>query len=411
MSKKATSPRNATPAKVARMAMARAIETTAEGKAPHAVRLWRAGPNNTDKGLLNFTPESAKLVMQSFEARGNPLVFDYEHESLLPLEQRGGSPMKGIASAPHAQLEVRPNEDGEPELWATSIEWTPEARRQIETGERRQISPVSNFDTETREVVEIVNVALCREGATHFGTLLASVAKGTNMDELIQAICDAAAAMDWEKVEALCAQAEAMPEGGAAAAKMGRAMAKMAADNEEKKEPAAPPPMAASRVLRPASGNAEMLALSRELAESKAESAKALKEAKVGRVEGLIAANRDCFDAADERVHLRRADPDATREHIESVKRKTATGTLAAGRAAESGAKPPKDAPDANDPTFGLRADQIETVDRMNVGKPRMVSDGKGGMMPNPKILTLEAFARSQAQQKSRETTRSGTVS
>lgn len=401
--------------KSSRLATARAIETSAVGSAPHSVRLWRAGANNTDKGSLNFTPDSAKAVMAAFEGRGNPLVFDYEHESLLPLEQRGGSPMKGIASAPHAQLEVRDDAQGKPELWAVGIEWTPEAKRQIESGERRQISPVSNFDTETREVLEIVNVALCREGATHFGTLLASVAKGTSamgLDDLIQAICDAAAAMDWEKVEALCAQAEALPEGGGAAtAKMGRAMAKMAVDGEKKDDVAPPPPMAATRtVTRSMLTNTEIVALSRELEVSKRESATALKEARVGRVEGLIATNRDLFDAADERVHLRRADPDVTREHIDSLKRKVATGQIAASRGTGvEAARPPKDQ-GKEDPTFGLRQDQIEMVDRMNAGKPRLVSDGKGGMKSNPQLLTLEAFSRSQARQASNKATRSGTV-
>lgn len=317
----------------ARLSSARAIEASADGKAPHAVRLWRAGLNRTDKGDVYFTPRSGQLVMEAYNRRGNPLVFDYEHESLLPLEQRGGSPMKGIASAPAAVLAVRPSQEvpGGVECWGEGVEWTAEATRQILAGERRQISPVADFDTETREVTEIINVALCREGATHFGTILASVAKGTNMDDLVQAICDAAAAMDWEKVESLAQQAESMGPEGAMAAKMGRAMASAGGP-----PPPPPPPEKKPEAMTSA------LAATRLVADE------ALREARMGRVEGMIAANRDCFDPADERAHMRRADPSATTEHIASLRRKMEKGTIAATRIAE--ARENKDVkPGAND--------------------------------------------------------------
>ena len=362
-------------------AFARAIDTSADGKAPHAVRLWRAGWNETDKGPLNFTPRSAKLVMAAFARRGNPLVFDYEHESTVPLEQRGGCPMKGVASADRAGLEIREDDDGEPELWATGIGWTDEARRQIEARERTQISPISRYDLDTKEITAIENVALCREGATHQGTLLASAGKGTSMglEEIIQKIAEAMMAGDFETAENLVQQAEAMDGGGdSMAVKMAKAcMAapKLAAPppppgpgvGEEKPKPAASSMvsarLAASREGVDAYARALVGEMEARTTAAERRAANAEKEAKVGRVEGLIAASRDCFDAIDEREHLAAADPERTRKHIASVTRKRAEGTLAASRPGPTvtEAKPPKPAnkPGGEDETFGLNAMEI----------------------------------------------------
>jgi len=333
---------------VTSIGFARSCEAFAAGEAPHSIRLWRAGWNVTDKGNVNFTPRSAQLVMADYARRGNPLVFDYEHESLLPLEKRGGSPMKGVASATSAEPFCPLDANGQPELWTRNVEWTPEAKRQIgPAGERRQISPVCDFDTETGEVLNLKNVALCREGATHAGTLLASVAKGTStMDELIQAICDAAAAQDFEKVEALCAQAEGA--GSPGIAKMGRAMAKPAAPPVASPPPAAAPPVA---MAKPAP---EAIAASRDELEA------VRREGRTYRVQSLIAASRGCFDAADEREHIALADPGATERHIASVTRKMGVGTLAATRATTD-ARPPKDDKDA-DPTCGLSVVEIQVA-------------------------------------------------
>ncbi len=307
--------------------------------------------------------------MKAYEKRGCPLVFDYEHETQLPLELRGGAPMKGIASAPQAVLEVREDAEGNPELWASSIAWTAEAKRQIESGERRQISPVCEVDKKTREVKEIINVALCIEGATHNGSLLASAGKGISvMDELIQKICEAAAAQDWPAATALIKQAA-----GEAGAEV----------------PASAPVAAATPVYTPA---ALPMAASRGIqqmpeayARGMADLARATKESKVATVEMLIATSRDCFDAVDEKEHLASADPAATRKHIASVRRKVETGVVAASRA---GARE-TDAKEANatkvDETHGLDVTEIMAAAKMNVpledfatAKKRNATAGKG---------------------------------
>lgn len=379
-----------------RAMLSRSVETSADGKAPHAVRLWRAGWNETDKGPLNFTPKSAETVMARHKARGNPLVFDYEHESTLPLEKRGGAPMKGVASAPSAALEVRPDAEGHPELWAVDVRWTPEAQRQIETGERRQISPISNYDLDTKEITEIVNVALCREGATHHGTILASAERGTTgMDEIIQKIVEALQDGDYETAESLVQQCEAMGEGDedmARYAKTARAMcsagkamaAKFAAPPPPPKGDAAPDSTKPGASARMAASREASGAYSRQFADMEARTRAAEqrafgaeREAKVGRVEGMIAANRDMFDAIDEREHLRSADPDATRRHIASITRKRNEGTLEASRPKPGGGevKPPKDG--NKDDSFGLSAAEIEIAGREGISL-KDFADAKG---------------------------------
>jgi len=359
-----------------RYACARAIMTTAEGKAPHAVRLWRAGWNVTDKGRVKFTPRSAKLVMKSFEDRGNPVVFDYEHESLLPLEQRGGAPMRGIASAPSSTLEVRPDETGKPELWAVDIGWTPEARRQIETGERRQISPVSDFDRETREIIAIVNVALCREGATHHGTILATASKGTGtMEEIIQKIVEALQGGDFEAAAALVQQAEGM-DGGAdnAMVKMARgacaAYAAKPGDTEDlapKDPPAsAARPMAASRDLGKYSGDTAFTRAMEQLSSATKRAEDAAKRSDRAAVTSLIAASRECFDPADEQEHLKASDPAATERHIKSMRRKLTVGTIAAARTVTERKEPPPKK-EADDGSFGLSAFEIEAAAKAGI--------------------------------------------
>lgn len=360
------------PKKKRRIQFARSVEASAEGEAPNAARLWKAGWNRTDKGDLNFTPRSAKLVLQAYQDRNNGLAWYYEHEDRIPLEKRGGAPMKGVCAAPSSALTVRDSDEG-PECWAESIAWTDEAKRQIQSGERRQLSPIASFDSETREIVEILNVSLCAEGATLSGTILASAGKGmTSMDEMIQALLDALNAGDFEAAENIVQQMEAQ-EGGGAMAKMARGMmAKMG-----KEEPAPAP--AATPTPAPEDTAKKQLAASREYAaqfqsdafsrgmaqlEAATNAANAAAaQSRRATVHTMIAASRSCFDAIDEREHLTAADPMATEKHIASMTRKAkaaGTTTVALSKSPTE-ARPPKDAPTI-DETHGLSVIEIQTA-------------------------------------------------
>lgn len=386
--------------------LARAVEMASDGSAPVAARLWKAGWNTTDKGDLNFTPRSAQLVMQAWRARGNPLAWYYEHEDRLPLNERGGAPMKGVCSAPSSMLAIRDGEGG-PECWAEQIAWTDEAKRQITAGERRQLSPVAAFDADTREIIEIVNVSLCAEGATHHGTLLASRArahgKGRNVDEIIDQITEALESGDFETAENLVQQAEAMAGEDEGMARMAR-MAKVMVKGAKAKAPPPPPP-----APKPADGDVatKRLAAARyeedfarataaanaQLTAATEEAKRAARDSRRATVVVLIEANRGLFDVVDEREHIAAADPAATKRHIDSLKRKGGAEVIAASRAtieASKGngggsAKPPKDDPEKKDdePTDAERT----AIEAFNRGKK------------DEQKITLADFRASKARQ------------
>lgn len=355
---------------------ARAIEASVDGEAPEAARLWRAGWNKTDKGDLNFTPRSAKLVMKAFADRANPLVWYYEHEDRIPLEERGGAPMKGVCSAPSSVLTIRQDESGQPELWAEQIAWTDEAKRQIRTGERRQLSPIAAFDSDTREIVEILNVSLCAEGATHHGTLLASAGRDSGMDDLLAALMSAIENKDWEACETLVQQLEAMDNGEAAvAAKMGRAAMKAGKDADP------PPPPPAASTTKIAAGRApsasvpayDVAAFNRAMGEMQAATRQAQDAAKrsdKATVVTLIAANRDLFDTVDEREHVAAANPEATTRHINSMRRKATAGILVASKTTDTKTvDPPPDGTNKK-PEDELTLPERLSMDQFNRGKP-----------------------------------------
>lgn len=355
-----------------RVAFARFIDASVSGEAPTAARLWRAGWNATDKGDLNFTPESLRLVLADQESRGNPLAWYYEHEDTIPLAERGGTPMRGVCSAPSSMLTGRGPATA-PELWAEQIAWTDEAKRQISAGERRQLSPIAAYDEETREIVAIRNVSLCAEGATWHGTLLASrSAKGTgSMDDLIQQLIDACNNGDFETAEAIVAQMEAT-DGGGTYAKMARGlMAKMAkAGPPPPPPPPAAPPVAAKQMAALTRGEAppgvNFEAFNRKIEALDAATARAdaaAKRSDRATVTALLSRAIETglpIDLVDEREQVTACDPTGTERFIASLKRKAKVGVLVASKEIVE-VKPPKPGAEAKDPakpvpveTFGL---------------------------------------------------------
>jgi hypothetical protein len=354
------------------LCLARSVDASVDGSAPSAARIWKAGWNATDKGELNFTPRSAETLMRDWQARGNPLACYYEHEDRLPLDKRGGAPMRGVCAAPSAELAIRQGEGG-PECWAENIAWTAEAKRQIETGERRQISPIAVYDNSTREILGILNISLCAEGATHHGTLLASAGRIDGMDELKQQLMDALDAGDFETAENIVQAMEAQGSGSMDA--------RMARYSLDKSKPAAPPPAPAPAAAPPPADGApavKKLAASRDLAtmdlarahdEMRAATADARRAAQQSRratVHSIIATSRDCFDAVDEREHLTAADPDATMRFVASLKRKTEAFGRGDGAAGRGDARPPKDETKI-DGSHGLDAIEIASATQMKV--------------------------------------------
>jgi len=153
------------------------------------VRLWRAGANPWDGGVINLTPEAAQRVMAEYTRRGNPLSMDIEHAITLA-ERKAAAQGKEhvedppIQSAGYCALELVETPDG-PEIWFLP-RWSDCgrdapvpgevccAKHQIESGQRDQVSPDWDADASTGEPIRINRISLVLDGATHGIGLLAA---------------------------------------------------------------------------------------------------------------------------------------------------------------------------------------------------------------------------------------------
>jgi phage I-like protein len=143
---------------------------------PREFRIFRAGVNPTDKGLIVFNDAAAARVMSIYGERGNRVVIDLEHDSVNP-EARARRNDAADAMG-RCDFELRPG----PELWAVNTDWTPEGVDRLCTRKSQDsISPVVFFDKETREITEIFNLALVSQPAMHSAPTLVA---GRNSGDL-----------------------------------------------------------------------------------------------------------------------------------------------------------------------------------------------------------------------------------
>jgi phage I-like protein len=123
---------------------------------PTTFRLFKAGENETTKGVFLFDDAAAKLVMEKAAAHGVDHMVDLEHLSLDP---------ECVNYDPDARawlnLEVRNGE-----LWAVNVSWTEDGASRLTKKKQRYISPAFTTDDDNR-VTEIVNIALTAMPATH----------------------------------------------------------------------------------------------------------------------------------------------------------------------------------------------------------------------------------------------------
>lgn len=111
-------------------------------------------PNDAPCWLTN-ADIAAKLIAD-VAARANPLVVDYEHQTLLAAENGQPAPAAGWFKALRW-------EDGVG-LFAT-VEWTERAIAHIEAGEYKFISPVIAYDKATGAIKKLINAALTNNPA------------------------------------------------------------------------------------------------------------------------------------------------------------------------------------------------------------------------------------------------------
>lgn len=129
--------------------------------------------------------EIAAQLIADIAALANPVVIDYEHQTILSAENGQKAPAAGWFTADG--MEWREGEG----LFA-KVEWTEAARLHIEAKEYRFISPVILFDKKTGAVKKILNAALTNNAAIDgmeevSARLTASLTQETSsMDELLE---------------------------------------------------------------------------------------------------------------------------------------------------------------------------------------------------------------------------------
>lgn len=98
----------------------------------------------------------AASIIADFEARQNDTVIDYEHQTMLTVENGQPAPAAGWFS----KLEWR--DDG---LYAIDVRWTERATGLIEGEEYKYISPVFAYDKKTGAIKTLLNAALTNNPA------------------------------------------------------------------------------------------------------------------------------------------------------------------------------------------------------------------------------------------------------
>ncbi len=162
-----------TPRTLTRIGLSIALDGAAP---PSEFRLFKAGANETTKGLFLFDTKAAELVMAAWRAYGNDLAIDLEHLSLSPESRAYDPDARGWF-----KLAVR---DGE--LWAVDVRWAPDGARRLSEKTQRYISPAFCTDEDNR-VTEIVNIALVAMPATHGTPALVAAGRRPRMTKIEEA--------------------------------------------------------------------------------------------------------------------------------------------------------------------------------------------------------------------------------
>ncbi len=144
---------------------------------PAEIQLWNAGDNATDYGVHKWTARSAADVTARYESRGNPLLIDVEHNGA------NSDDAEPTTTGGYARLEIR---SGAP--WLV-FDWSAYAVEQIQTGQRRFLSPEYDVDKITGEILALYRVSLVADPGTHRARMLAAAhQQETGMDPKLAAI-------------------------------------------------------------------------------------------------------------------------------------------------------------------------------------------------------------------------------
>ncbi|MBF0589711.1 MAG: hypothetical protein HQL53_11350, partial [Magnetococcales bacterium] len=131
-------------------------------QASDAVRLLPAGsfrardgrPEDAEHWVI--TQETAQTVIADFEASKTDFLIDFEHQTIHTEWNGQPAPAAGWGK----RLTWR--DDG---LWLEEVEWTPEARKMIENGAYRYLSPVMNYLPGSGIVQRVLHAAVTNNPA------------------------------------------------------------------------------------------------------------------------------------------------------------------------------------------------------------------------------------------------------
>lgn len=137
--------------------------TAAAPTSDNEFQLFPAGRFNAQDGRPKDAPAwimtgtiAARLIA-AFNARKNPMVVDYEHQTVLTKDNGKPAPAAGWVHG----LEWREGKG----LFAVGVKWTDAARASIQSDEYRYISPVFHYNRQTGEVIGLLNAALTNNPA------------------------------------------------------------------------------------------------------------------------------------------------------------------------------------------------------------------------------------------------------
>jgi phage I-like protein len=185
--------------------------------APTRVRMWEPGQIVGDFGVNVWDAAAGAEVIAAYEARGNPVPIDIEHNTNKKANP-GYDPNRPPVGGGYLLLKL----DSAGALWLDPIRWSDYARREIESGSRDAVSPDWDFDPVSGRPVRLNKVSLVQNPGTYGIGLLASArANGDRtMDfKMFVAALEAAleAADPKGAIQALLEKVKAMQDGAGGA--------------------------------------------------------------------------------------------------------------------------------------------------------------------------------------------------
>lgn len=137
----------------------------------------------------------AQRLISAAQARANPFVIDYEHQTLNA--EKNGQPAPAAGWWQNANMEWRAGQG----LFAVNIDWTAKARAMIAAGEYKFFSPVFKYDKQSGAVTEILMGAVTNFPALDGMEALAARFGAVHAGEIVKSLRDEIAALSAEVIE------------------------------------------------------------------------------------------------------------------------------------------------------------------------------------------------------------------